>query len=432
MPFFRLYIFFAALAGLAFSLLDGMARPRKEDSAIYTWSLRAGSIVFLVILIADAGGNSFFATYLFGLSLGTVFLFLAYMMLVLLARGVLEFIVRSGSFQKFPIIHNNTRGIIVQSARLLNLLLGFFLVTVILSSWGVYASPAAAVTGVWTIGFDIGSKNITLGLIITATMLLYGSYITSWTIQSLLLDEILPRRRMDRGVQISITRLLHYALVFLGFLLALVALGLELTNLTILGGAFGIGVGFGLQAIVNNFASGLILLFERPIKTGDTIELGEQWGVIKKLGLRATIVQTYDNAEIVVPNSDLVSNQVTNWTLADRRVRIKIHVGVAYGSDVPLVMQTLTECAEKHALILQDPAPQVLFMGFGDSSLDFELRVWVADFGDRIIVLSDLHQEIDRKFRQSNIEIPFPQRDLHVRSMDEAVSSSLSSKKSGS
>jgi small-conductance mechanosensitive channel len=203
------------------------------------------------------------------------------------------------------------------------------------------------------------------------------------------------------------------------------ALGVELTNLTILGGAFGIGIGFGLQAIVNNFASGLILLFERPVKIGDTIELGEQWGVIKKLGLRATIVQTYDNAEIVVPNSDLVSNQVTNWTLAERRVRIKVNVGVAYGSDVNLVLQILMECAEEHALILKDPPPLALFMGFGDSSLDFELRVWVADFSDRRIVPSDMHQAIDRKFRQANIEIPFPQRDLHVRSMDETVSSSL-------
>ena len=147
--------------------------------------------------------------------------------------------------------------------------------------------------------------------------------------------------------------------------------------------------------------------------------------MIKNLGLRATIVQTYDNAEIVVPNSDLVSNQVTNWTLAERRVRIKINVGVAYGSDISLVMQILMECAEEHELILKIPAPQVLFMGFGDSSLDFEIRVWVADFAHRRIVPSDMHQAIDRKFRESNIEIPFPQRDLHVRSMDEAVSSSL-------
>jgi small-conductance mechanosensitive channel len=179
---------------------------------------------------------------------------------------------------------------------------------------------------------------------------------------------------------------------------------------------------------VNNFASGLILLFERPVKIGDTIELEENWGVIKKLGLRATIVQTYDNAEIVVPNSDLISNQVTNWTLAERRIRIKVNVGVAYGSDVDLVLQLLKECADEHELVLKDPAPQALFMGFGDSSLDFELRVWVADFADRRIVPSDMHQAIDRKFRQSNIEIPFPQRDLHVRSLDEAVSSSLKSK----
>ena len=425
MPFFRLYVVIAAMTGLVFCFWKGISRPRPEDPIYFTWSLRAGAILSLVILIADLGGNSYFAARLFALSLGTVFLLLVYIMLIMLARGVLELIVHSAPVQKFPVLRNKTEGIIVQSSRVLNLLLGFFLVAVILSSWRIFDSPAAALEGILSLGFEIGSQNITLGLIITATVLLYGSYITSWTIQSLLLDEILPRRQMDRGVQISITRLIHYALVLLGFILAVMALGVELTNLTILGGAFGIGIGFGLQAIVNNFASGLILLFERPVKIGDTIELGEQWGVIKKLGLRATVVQTYDNAEIVVPNSDLISNQVTNWTLAERRVRIKVNVGVAYGSDVGLVLQILMECAEENELIIKDPAPQALFMGFGDSSLDFELRVWVADFADRRIVPSDLHQAIDRKFRQSNIEIPFPQRDLHVRSMDETVSSSL-------
>jgi len=382
-PLFRLYVFFVALTGLFFCIRDGLVRPHHEDPVFYRWLLRLGALVFLVILIAAAGSYSSFALRLFESSLRTVFLLLMFRMLLMLARGALEFAINSKSFQKIPIIRNNASAILPQAVRILYLLLGFVLVSIILSFWGVYANPAKAIEGLLSLGFTAGSLDITVGLIIGAAALLYGSFLASWSIQALLLDEVLPKKHVDRGIQISIARLTHYALVLLGFILALMALGLEFTNLTILGGAFGIGLGFGLQAIVNNFASGLILLFERPVKIGDTIELADQWGVVKKLGLRATVVQTYDNAEIVVPNSDLVTNQVTNWTLAERRVRLKIPVGVAYGSDVPLVMKIFMECAEEHALVLKNPAPMVLFMGFGSSSLDFEVRVWIADFTNR-------------------------------------------------
>jgi small-conductance mechanosensitive channel len=200
-------------------------------------------------------------------------------------------------------------------------------------------------------------------------------------------------------------------------------------NITIIGGALGIGIGFGLQTIVSNFVSGLILLIERPLKVGDTIQLGDQWGRVKKLGLRSTIIQTFDQAEMVVPNADLIAGQVTNWTLADRRVRLVLPIGVAYGSDITLVMKTLIACATEESKVLSDPKPQVLFSAFGASSLDFELRVWIADFDDRRVVQSNLFVNIDRKFRELNIEIPFPQSDLHLRSIDDTAVSSLGNQK---
>ena len=150
---------------------------------------------------------------------------------------------------------------------------------------------------------------------------------------------------METGVRVSIAKLVHYVFIFVGFVLALLALGFEFTKLTIMLSALGVGIGFGLQGIVNNFVSGLILLFERPVRVGDTIELEGRWAEIKKIGLRATIVQTFDQADVIIPNADLISNQVTNWTLSNRRVRLTISVGVAYGSDVPLVMEILMECA---------------------------------------------------------------------------------------
>jgi small-conductance mechanosensitive channel len=154
---------------------------------------------------------------------------------------------------------------------------------------------------------------------------------------------------------------------------------------------------------------------------GDSIEIEGKWAEIKRIGLRSTTVQTYDQADVIIPNADLVTNQVTNWTLSTRQVRLTVPVGVAYGSDVPLAMETLVACAKNHEMVNEFPPPQVLFLRFGESSLDFELRIWVKDADHRLKVQSELHQEIDRRFREANIEIAFPQRDLHVRSVDESV-----------
>jgi small-conductance mechanosensitive channel len=202
---------------------------------------------------------------------------------------------------------------------------------------------------------------------------------------------------------------------------ALLALGFEFTKLTIMLSALGVGIGFGLHAVVNNFVSGLILLFERPVRVGDYIEIVVNWAEIKKIGLRATTVQTFDQADVIIPNADLITNQVTNWTLSNRRVRLIIPVGVACGSDVALVMETLMACSKTSSIVAKTPAPQVLFLSFGESSLDFELRVWVLDAEKRITAKSELHQEIDRRFREAKIEIAFPQRDLHLRGLDESV-----------
>jgi small-conductance mechanosensitive channel len=258
-------------------------------------------------------------------------------------------------------------------------------------------------------------------LLITSAGILYGSFLVSWIIQKLLIDEVLARRRVETGVRVSIARLVHYVFIFVGFVVALLALGFEFTKLTIMVSALGVGIGFGLHAVVNNFVSGLILLFERPVRVGDYIEIGVNWAEIKKIGLRATTVQTFDQADVIIPNADLITNQVTNWTLSNRRVRLIVPVGVAYGSNVALVMETLLACARKSSNVAKRPEPQVLFLNFGESSLGFELRVWVLDAEERMKVQSELHQEIDRSFRKAKIEIAFPQRDLHLRSLDEEI-----------
>jgi small-conductance mechanosensitive channel len=240
-------------------------------------------------------------------------------------------------------------------------------------------------------------------------------------VQSILAEALFPRRGVERGARISIARLIHYAILLVGFLLALTTLGVNFTNITIIGGALGVGIGFGLQTIVNNFVSGLILLFERPVRVGDYIEVEGLWAEIRNIGLRATVVQTFDRADMVIPNSELISNRVTNWTRTNRIVRVRIPVGVAYGSDLALVMKILLECAQENPSVMSSPTPQALFMGFGDSSLNFEIRLFTPDVDHKFVLQSELLLDIDRQFRLNGVEIPFPQRDLHLRSVDESV-----------
>jgi len=247
-----------------------------------------------------------------------------------------------------------------------------------------------------------------------AVIVFYGSFILSSILGTVLDEAVFKRHEVERGVRASYRILIKYIFVFMGFLLALSVLGFELRNITIFGGALGIGIGFGLQNVVNNFVSGLILLFEQPVRVGDIVTVDGEWGEIKKIGLRASVVKRIDYTDLVVPNFIFTSSTIINWTLSDNFVRLTIPVGVAYGSDVPLVMKTLSEVADSITMVVKKPEPQVMFMNFGESSLDFELRVWITNVYERFRVLSELHQGIDRRFRDAGIVIAFPQRDLHL------------------
>lgn len=219
------------------------------------------------------------------------------------------------------------------------------------------------------------------------------------------------------GLQDSITSITVYAIWSFGILIALHVFGLNTASLAVAFGALGIGLGFGLQNIFNNFISGIILLFERPIQVGDDVEINGVWANVKKINVRATVVQTYDNASLIIPNSEFISSQVTNWSFKDKRLRVSVTVGVAYGSDVTLVRETLLEIARSTKKVLKLPKPDVVFMDFGDSALIFKLRVW-TDIDNMVIVGTDIRFEIDRLFRERGIEISFPQRDIHIRSID--------------
>ena len=423
LPLFRGYVFLAALIGLCLCGWRALRSPREGESRFYRWTLNLGVTVSAVILIAEVSGFSLLAIHLLETALTTVFIVIDAWILMRFARSGLEWAFFHTALAMISPLRKHAHAIVSRATRFMNLFIGALAFMFLLANWGVYDSHGEAMKGVLSLGVTIGSLRLTVGFILLAILLLYGTLLASRAVQSLLMEDVFPRRNLERGAQISMARLVHYGFVLVGFLFALAALGFDLKNVTILGGALGVGIGFGLQQIVNNFVCGIILLFERPISVGDYIELDGQWAEIKKIGLRATIVQNFDKADLVIPNSNLVTNRVINWTRTDRLARIKMPVGVAYGSNVPLVMKILQECAAENESVAKSYEPRVIFMGFGDSSLDFELRVHLQDIDNWYVTRTELYQEIERKFRESGVEIPFPQRDLHVRSIDESVSS---------
>jgi potassium-dependent mechanosensitive channel len=415
----RLFILVWAGAGVVYFGWRSRRRALADAPGWQVWLLRLVVLVFLVILIADTIGFGGFAVQLMDSALRTAMLPLMAWAMIRLCRVGLEMGVEAFPMGSVAFLRSNANEILARLVFIVKAVIIFFVATNLLVAWKLYAIPSDAISDIFAFGFTLGGHTITVGLVLTAGIILYATFVISWTLQGLLMNNVLNRGQMDIGVSLSIVRLMHYALVLIGFLIALSAMGFELQNITIIGGALGVGLGFGLQNIVNNFVSGLILLFERPIKVGDVIQLNDgQQGRVTNLGLRATTVQTFDRAEIVVPNGDLISSQVTNWTLGDRSMRLTVPVGVAYGSDVETVMRVLMEVASSSDRVLTEPQPMVLFLNFGDSSLDFQLRVWIPDFNDRRIIQSALIREIDRRFREEGVEIPFPQQDLHLRSVD--------------
>jgi potassium efflux system protein len=260
-----------------------------------------------------------------------------------------------------------------------------------------------------------GDVTITFSAILSAIAVVGVTWLSTKLVRFVLDHEVLPRLNLRTGVPIAISTIVGYLLVVTGFVLALAALGIDLTKVTLLAGALGVGVGLGLQSVVNNFASGLILMLERPINVGDQIDVGGVLGEVKRIGVRSSTIRTFQGAEVIVPNADLASKQVINWTLSDRARRYEIDVGVAYGSDPAQVLRLLEDAAASVPEVQKVPVPRALFTGFGDSSLDFRLFAWVESVDIGLQAQNTLRTAILRLLDQAGIEIPFPQRDIHIR-----------------
>lgn len=267
--------------------------------------------------------------------------------------------------------------------------------------------------------FSMGEKEFTLGTLFAIVLVVIGSTVLARLVRWILRTRLLSRSAMDVGTQYALSRLAGYVALSLGLLVGISTVGIDLTSLTVLIGALGVGIGFGLQDIINNFVSGLVILFERPIQIGHRVEVGDTAGRVSRIGARSTTIVTNDNIAMIIPNSEFISSRVVNWSLGgDRRVRFKIPVGVSYGSDPREVERILLEVAAANKDVLKDHKPDVSFTAFGDSSINFVLRVWTETESERPeVIKSALNFAIWDALKAAKIEIPFPQRDLHVKGL---------------
>ena len=291
-----------------------------------------------------------------------------------------------------------------------------FLVWLVLTldSFALLAPISEGLSSLLRAQLELGALRVSLGGLLAAALVLWLTSRISRLSRYVLELDVFPRFQMERGVDYTLSTLIHYLILLLGLLFGLAAVGVDTTKFTIVAGALSVGIGFGLQNIVNNFVSGLILLFERPIKVGDMIQVNDQVGLLKQVGLRASVLRTTEGAEVIVPNGQLLSTQVTNWTLSDPLRRLHLDIGVAYGNKPQEVMDLLLAAAIQCADVLKDPKPNVLFVGLGDSSLDFRVQVWTQRSQTYPQMQSDLLLHLYDALEAANIEIPYPHRTIVV------------------
>ena len=401
--------------------IEELAEDGESKALPLPWQLaRLGlCIVILAIPVSALLGYANLSHYLAGgLIFSTIIVCGALMLWALVQEGIGNLLGGDGRtgrlHQRFSLPDSaSALAFWLQLVAAVGLFCGTLLLLMLI--WGVPQTTLGLWIGEFLDGVRFGEFTISPGDIFAAIVVLVVALFVTRVLRRLLTERILPRTRLDPGVRFSISAAASYAGVALAILLSISALGLDLSNLAIIAGALSVGIGFGLQNVVNNFVSGILLLIERPIKVGDWVIVGSYEGTVRRISVRSTEIETFDRSEVIVPNSDLIASPVVNWTHKTRMARLSVKVGVAYGSDTRRVHDILLDLAKAHENVSSYPEPYVIFRGFGDSSLDFELRVFVQDVDYFLSVPSDLNFAIDEAFRKEDIVIPFPQRDIHIK-----------------
>lgn len=391
------------------------------------WHVRAViavlAVVFIAFLFAFSANLLGWVNLALYLTEGTLLTCKGALLALLIGRAgaaLIPVFLHHGPAQSLLSVRRHTDLYARSGVVLLSLLLLFIWSQQTLRRFRLSETFADQVQAVFSTPFSWVDMEITFGNLVKAMLILAATIVGQRVLSFLLNEELFPRFRMRTSSAVIYATLLKYVIVGVGIGMAFSALGFTATQFTVLLGALGVGIGFGLQNIVNNFVSGLILLFERPIKIGDIVEMGPNWGKIKRIGIRATSVETFEGAEIVVPNGDLVAKEVKNWTRSDSTARVEVLVGTAYDSDPHKVLQILLDSAKNNEFVHAEPEPFAMMFGFGDSALNFRLLCWTS-IDKRGIVTSEVHIAVHQALADAGIEIPFPQRDLHLRTNGDAL-----------
>lgn len=418
----------AALAGLVRGLRrGGWGRwPRRGGGA---FAARAGTAAALALLatslVANVVGNATLAERLTHATLASAILGVVLLGVVEALAGALAALLHLPALRR--------RRLLVRHRELLRRRAEALLRAAAVAAWawrtavelGVAEGLASAGAAVLALRLRVGGLDVTLGNVVAFAVTLALGVGVARAVRFVLDEGVFPEVALPRGVPTAVSTTVQYVLLVLGFSWAVLASGMEMSRFSFVAGAVGVGVGFGLQNVVSNFVSGLILLYERPVQLGDLVEIGRVSGEVTRIGVRSSTVRTFSGAEVIVPNASLIAGEVTNWTLSDRRRRIDLAVSVAYDTRPGQVLELLLAAVRGRPGVAEDPAPAALFLRFGESALEFSLQFWAADADGWPRLASEVLVDVHARLGQAGIEIPFPQRDLHLRSVDPAAAGAL-------
>jgi small-conductance mechanosensitive channel/tetratricopeptide (TPR) repeat protein len=397
-------------------LIPGRAASSAAMRLVAGW-VRLLAPVLGIGLVANVLGYRVLADSLALFAIWGSVLGAAWAAFVRIGEEVVEHLVEAGSLGPLRMARTSQAAFLRISRRGLRGIGFIAWAYITLGSSGILSPIRSALGGVLSASIGYGNVAISLGGVFAFFATLWLSWLLARFTSFALEEEVFSRVHTAPGVSFALSTFARYAILVLGFVVAMAAVGFSLDRVALILSALGVGIGFGLQNVVGNFVSGVILLSERPIRVGDWIQLTDLFGTVTKIGIRSSTVRTFDGADVIVPNGDLVSSRVTNWTLSDRKRRLILPVGVAYGTAPRRVLEILQEVARSHPDVLEDPAPSALFRGFGESALNFELRAFTE--ADWLGVTSELAVAITEALESADITIPFPQRDLHLRNVPE-------------
>ncbi len=433
--FSRIFLMFIILFGLLCLAWILQNKSVRE----YILSLRLGKIMYglatlsfillSIAILAAIAGAVHLAEFITYATINSAALILIFYALSLTLNSIIIISMNSKSLQKLNVIRQYGDNIYKRIVGIVNVVSSILWLILTLSLFTIWDDIYKWGQGLFTKSISIGTVSLSLGNILVFILIIWLTLWISKLIRIIVEGEVAPKFKFKRGVPGAISLILRITIIMIGFLFAIAAAGVDMSKMAILLGALGVGIGFGLQNIFNNLVSGIILAFERPIQVGDIIEVGEFWGTVKEIGIRSSTIFTFEGSEVIVPNGNLISKELINWTLTDRQRRAEVLVGVAYGTNPDKVLDILRNVTSGHPQVLKEPAPLALFTGFGSSSLDFRLLFWINKADERLRIQSEVNVVVNKALQSAGITIPFPQHDLHLKSVDSGLMKDLTGKK---